>query len=444
MINRTRILSIGLLLLFGLLPSLAFAATFEYCNPGVFSVGRCHVSQPSGAPPNIVLVAFEGTYPDESSPVSTGTSYDPWIVSSDPTVGTSWNGQDYPMTPSTTWLGSAMTAITFPYWIGFAPPGTPLLYSNIVWYTQIDSSGNPAGINANTRIDTVTPADATTTATSTTFTFGATGYINSSDYVDGMQIRIVYSQPTESIVPGAAAASLQYIYFPISAPGAFTVSTTTPLLSVGDYDMNTSIQGYANLNFFGFFDIPFTGHDTTVNSTSTTFIAALQTGVDMFNASTSAGVSAYLASSTISLASCSSFTSFNLGDCLNLLLVPQPAQMQDQLNSFKSQFLSYFPWGYVTRFVTIIGTGGTTTLPTISIAINTPYSQGGGENDTTTLRFDENEMLANGAGILNGIDANGTDQNFRDVTEPYIDLFLAITILYIIIRDLLALRGGRK
>ena len=128
----------------------------------------------------------------------------------------------------------------------------------------------------------------------------------------------------------------------------------------------------------------------------------------------------------------------------NVMYQERQLNSYDLANSFKSQFLSYFPWGYVTRFVTIIGTGGTTTLPTISIAINTPYSQGGGENDTTTLRFDENEMLANGAGILNGIDANGTDQNFRDVTEPYIDLFLAITILYIIIRDLLALRGGRK
>jgi len=101
----------------------------------------CQVAQPTGSGPTMVFVAFEGIFPDETHPIPTGTAYDPWLVSSDPTVGASWTGSAYPYLGGTPWQGSAMTALTYPYWIGFAPPGTPLSFDNIEWYTQFSSSG---------------------------------------------------------------------------------------------------------------------------------------------------------------------------------------------------------------------------------------------------------------------------------------------------------------
>ena len=304
-----------------------------------------------------------------------------------------------------------------------------------------DAPFTPPPVNTNTRIDTVTPASGSTIATSTGATFATTGYISSADYIPGMEVIMTYGQTTQSTIP--AAPVTKTVTFSVTAPGAFSFSTTSAVMGIGSYSLRTAIVGYSNINFFGFFDIPFTETPDFVNATTTSFVAAMLTGVDIFNASTTADINSYLASSTVSLASCTSFTSFNLGDCINILLIPQPGPISDLFSNFKSQFLSYWPWGYITRIATILGTTGTSSFPDITISIWTPYTEGNA-NDTTTLRFDENEMLANASNDLNSVDANGTSLNWRGVLEPYLALFLAICILFIIVHDLMGTAQHRK
>ena len=102
-------------------------------------------------------------------------------------------------------------------------------------YDFTDAGGPTIPItNTTTRIDTVTPADKSTIATSTSATMGATGYINSLDFTNGMFVQIRYALKANSLV-SVANTSLLFteIRFPITSAGAFTMTTTTPVTRAG-------------------------------------------------------------------------------------------------------------------------------------------------------------------------------------------------------------------
>ena len=312
-------------------------------------------------------------------------------------------------------------------------------------YFQLEGTGGNFVSNNITQILSVVPAAGATVGTSTSGTIGASVYISTNDAQAGNFVQIQYAPYVGSQTALASPQqAFTVIRFPITGSGYYNLSTSTPYLTVGQYLMQTTIQTpnwiYNVLNIYGL------GSLVGVNvltSTSTNFVVQQLNGYDIFQASTTAAIEAYLASTTISLASCSSFTSFNLGDCLNLLFIPQSQATLTVVTAFKNQFLSYAPWGYVTRFITILSSGGTTTLPSITATVAMPYSNGG-PDDTQTFTFDEQGMVDGAATTLNGIDANGTSLNWRDILEPYEQLFIAITILYIIIHDLIGTaRHGR-
>lgn len=305
-------------------------------------------------------------------------------------------------------------------------------------YFQLQGTGGNFVSNNLTQILAVTPANGVTVSTSTAGTVGANVYISTNDANAGNFVQIQYAPYVGS---QTALASPQQAFttirFPITGSGYYNLSTTSAFLTVGKYTMQTTIQTqnwlYNILNIYGLGSIV---GSNVLTASSTNFIVQQLNGYDIFQASTTQAIQDYLASSTISLASCSSFTSFNLGDCLNLLFVPQSQATLDVVTAFKQQFLSYEPWGYVTRFITILTTGGTTTLPSITATVAMPYSSGG-PDDSQTFTFDEQGMVTGAAAALDGIDANGTSLNWRDILEPYEQLFIAITLMYIIIHDLI-------
>ena len=311
-------------------------------------------------------------------------------------------------------------------------PTDPNIYTAFFVLSGLTTSGG-GNVSYSTQISAVTPVGGSTIASSTAATFGATGYIAASDYVPGTTLTITYA-PTNAadVVSALPNAFTTTLTFPIYAYGAFDFSTTSPAVSDGDYNMSAVLQGPNIPYFYGLFYNP----GSVLTSTSTEFTVNNQIGIDEFTASTTALIESAYASSTISLASCSSFVGFNLGDCLNVLFVPQPAAINAVLSQFRGQLLSYFPWGYVTRFFTILSSNGTSTLPSATAVIAMPYSDGSA-SDTQSFTVDPTATLAAASAALDGIDANGTDLNWQAVLEPYVQLFIGITLLFIIVFDLI-------
>lgn len=290
-----------------------------------------------------------------------------------------------------------------------------------------------------TRIISTTPASGSTIATSTAATFGATGFINSADYSSGMYLEIKYAAYSAS---QAAVANIGSLYttldIPITAAGSFNYSTTSPVSTVGQYTMQTQIRSSSwinsALNFFGFGQFANLGITT---ATTTTFIAAHSSAYDILIASTTESINNYLASSTVSIASCTNWTSFSLGDCMNLLFVPQTQPIYTALDDFKNQFLTYAPWGYLTRFIVIMTGSATTSLPVMSVTF--PL---GSATDLDTYTLDMGDMITGGASLLNSIPERGGSMNAQDIIEPWIQLFIALFVVIIIVRDLTKMGGG--
>lgn len=300
--------------------------------------------------------------------------------------------------------------------------------------------------DVSTHIATVVPANNDTIATSSAATFTVTGYVNPQDYHDGMYVEVKYA-PLSAYQASVASPSLLFttLDFPITASTTFSVSTTSPALTVGQYKMKTTLYtpaafglGWVQsiLNFFAP-DIFYPANPVT--STSTVFTAAHLSGYDIYVASTTAMINAYAASSTISLASCGVWTGFNLGDCIGVLLIPQTGPTLDALTTFKNTFLSYFPWGYLTRFIVILSGSATSTLPTFSV--QWPM---GSPTNLDTLTYNMDDIINGGRTVLNQttITQDGKTMNEQDIIEPWVRLFIALSVLFIIIKDLTGMHGG--
>lgn len=300
-------------------------------------------------------------------------------------------------------------------------------------------------VDTTTRINTVTPASGSTIATSTAATFGATGYIKDTDFKNGMFVQIKYGLYADAASPaGPASPDLLYttLVFPLSSSGNFSVSTTSPALKKGQYTMQTSIQttSIVNnvLNFLGFGQFANNG---ILSATSTQFVGDSFSGYDIYVASTTANITNYLASSTISLAACSSWTSFNLGDCMNLMFVPQTGPILQTLTDFKNGFLSYAPIGYITRAIVILSGTTPTDLPGIHVQI--PLGQPGHPEYTNGF-FTLNimDMLQGGADLADSIHTTfGDDVSLREATEPFIKLSYAMFLIIFIVQDIMKMRN---
>jgi len=97
------------------------------------------------------------------------------------------------------------------------------------------------------------------------------------------------------------------------------------------------------------------------------------------------------------------------------------------------------PWGYVTRAVNILTSSSTPIdLPSISVAI--PISAVA----STTLTFNETDMLNGGATILNNATDPVSGKNLRQVVEPFIQGFIALSVVIIIFFDVMAMGRVKK
>ena len=326
--------------------------------------------------------------------------------------------------------------------------------------------------SSNTRIDLVSPYDKQTGISSTSpFTLQAFGYIAQSytgdlsgaqavDNADknGLQIKWTIQNAVNNLTATVCYGTglecpLGFIDYysgtgyAVLPTNNFAVSTTTTgNLSTGYYRLNTSIiKPSSFFGLTGLFGISF--GQTVIVATSTTFsvgtVTAQQTELFNLTQASAGGVSIMTSTTTaVSLSSCNPF-SLNLGLCLAVLFFPTQSDMTNLLQFAHDNFLNRAPWGYATRMVSILTNNATTTantaLPTWVVTFPSIQGATGSPLAGSSISFNMQNMLDTGSTTLNGIVDPISGKNMRQIIEPYILLFIAISALIIVFHDIMGM-----
>lgn len=330
------------------------------------------------------------------------------------------------------------------FFSGLDPTPPSNNYGVLSYYWGIGDNGT----STNTRFVSLEPeTGSTVNATTTT---GAYLYINPADYEDGMYLQLSFSNQTVNYVGGdvldawnSAFGTGKETRIPItSSSSILKIDTTTSFpaygVTTGSYKI-VRPSALANLWFVGGL---FNGN--VVLATTTSFIVGTTTPIDniasgiknVYNGQGCQSSSAYLltGTTTLTVQSCK-FSEFNVEACIAGLFIPCDDNIIADYSVIRSSVLQKFPWGFVTRFTEILfNTATTTPLPTFSVALPTGPLAGG------YWTIDMNDMLAGGGAILDSIQDPNTGKNDRDILGPLIKLFVALTVIIIIVQDLMTIR----
>lgn len=321
------------------------------------------------------------------------------------------------------------------------------------FYGQIYSGNTPVP-DTSTHIVTVTPTDNATIATSTTATVGARIYVNTTEWVQALaanngkwfvQMTITPSSVVTGIPSAAGAFDAAFgttvLTFPITTNGSTNFSTTTPLVDKGSYNVVTQIiQPPPYGNFFAWFGI---GSARVLATKSTRFTVSEKTGFDTLQGSTTSIIDDFFASTSPQLiSSCASFTGFNLGDCLNLLFIPQSSDLGRVMNTLNTGVFAYAPFGYVTRMVEILSGQSTSTFPMLSTSFPDPSHP----SELMTYTFDQNEALAGAGALLDNLTIpQDPSVNVRGAMDLIVKTIIALSVMSYIFYDLAhSTKGNHK
>lgn len=272
------------------------------------------------------------------------------------------------------------------------------------WVTLSGAGGFvPPVVDTSTRIDLVTPpADFPTAwsgarATSTVFAFGADGYVNSTDYNSTFRVKQkiannaqrgnLLAGPSFAFYQSTQAAFNAIFYYPISASGSFSVSTTTDVQTFGVYNMTTSIEKEFTVLGIG------TGVYTTVanSATTTQFLVATTTVFDaLAGQSTQAAVEAMNAYDASHKCTSWDWTDPDtIGACIKGLFVPSVDDIASTAQVLHDRILLLAPWGYATYAVDLLlsNDSATSTLPSFTLDVSTMVPGTSGTLDLTPWQY---------------------------------------------------------
>lgn len=344
----------------------------------------------------------------------------------------------YGESTTTPWTATSTATYHFRFFANLLPQN--------IWYYG-DSVGSPyiehsayEPIDLTTRIINFTPADNSTTTNLVDFELEA--YINSLDVegIKGIRLSLHNIDQNVLLLGALSPADIWLLEDDIDQAGFYNFATTTTLAD-GNYRLEACIER----NYLGgLFLNPWSeisecqSHQFIV--TEGTFIGTISQNsfdeLEDFYEGMSATTSDALASTCNLLNS-----NFDVRLCLAYLFIPSGEALHETIQSLKEGVLSRAPWGYLVRTYDIFSGVATSTLPTFTVTI--PFS----ETASTTLFFDPADMIAGGALLLENTRDPIYNKNLRDVTEPLIRLFIAIFILFFIIKDvsgMVSSGGSRK
>jgi len=307
--------------------------------------------------------------------------------------------------------------------------------------------------NTSTRIDSVTPAGGATIATSTAASLAWTGYINSSDFVaSSTAIKVTIQRQTNvaqssfwtyvTNYAGCIGVSA-FSWCPFSGSqgiagtalattsGAFSLSTSTPILLNGVYIMTTAITKPL-VSFLGFS----IGTQTLV-STTTTFIASEKTATDDLISDIASTTAAF--SSSVSVGNYCNIIGFDLLNCMSALIVPSSADVSSVFNQAKNGVLAVWPIGYLTRTAVILSGTATSSLPDFSISIPATFPGAGASLDLTPWNeiMGDSSILGMATDTLHAVSGSASGKTIRQIVEPGWDNIVYIVFAIVVLSELL-------
>ena len=335
---------------------------------------------------------------------------------------------------------------------------------------MIINGSTPADTTDTTHITLTSPYDAQPVPSTGFFlatdasawTYSASGYVLPSDGVltnvnenTGIRIRWTVTNGGNCIdvicaANGSAAALSQTrIYYSgtgysVFGSQSFNVSTTTAdPLPTNYYSLKTEIVRPTSVfGFTGIFGISF-GYTTLAVKQTTFKVGTTNTLQDLLHSGTAipnTDNGGLTATTTAALAASCNLISFNFNvfDCLTYLFVPSLSDFSALIDYAQVNIFNRAPWGYGTRMIAILTDSATSTastdLPTFTFTF--PSNLGTGIDPLT---FNMQEMLDQGSTTINGITDPISGKNVRDITEPYILLFIAISAMVIVFHDIMGM-----
>lgn len=305
-----------------------------------------------------------------------------------------------------------------------------------VWSVNSSMGGlNIDAPNTITRFISTSPLNEEVVSSTTPVTIGSHLYINSDDYKDGMYLNVAFTNQTIAMQGGSALDAWNSAWG-VGSTGGFA-SIKIPLVS-GDNVVSTTTSNFVrdgrvtaswfvqNPTFWSslwWIGSLFSGN--TSIATSTTFIVGEKTQTDLGWDNSGAGLAnGILFGTTTAGIATSTFeacypSAFNLVGCAKGLIIPSPQSISLALGQAKDGFLSYFPFGYVSRFYKIISGTATTTLPNLSITVPAGFPASG---DTLNLTM-WGKLMGPGS-YLSTATSTVTGHTFYGTFESYWEKFV--------------------
>lgn len=237
----------------------------------------------------------------------------------------------------------------------------------------LTESGNKSS-GGGTRVISLTPEEGTTTGNTVLLSLHA--WISPNDVGLFQKVRINFYNQNENIFLSSFGSPNLTVYFDLATTTGDFYAATTTILGDGNYSVQASLQGcfyLLGLCAYNGNNFDLITHTFIVNQE--TFIGHLQSKAtrDIFNilASTTA------TSTTALIGTCNPVSgSFSMLQCISWLLVPSRADLVDSMHSFYNGFLTRVPWGYATRFFTLMASSSSATLPRVALTLPGNFPSG--------------------------------------------------------------------
>ncbi len=294
----------------------------------------------------------------------------------------------------------------------------------------------PFFTDTTTRIIDFTPDDGeTVTGPNVNFTLHA--YINPADIGAHFSVNLTLHNIDQNVFLLSAFSPSDIVLldgFSATSSGNFYFSTTTPIAD-GNYRLNAQIErsylgGWLVNPLSGINDEQnhqfIVGSSTFIGNISQNSFTQLQA---LFGGKTATSTAA-------SLATCNPLSGFDISECAAALFIPSGDYVNSTIVNLRAGVLTRVPWGYFTRVYNIFNASSTAALPSYTTSIQV----GPGDDmtpDVETLTFSPGDMIAGGGALLDSIEDPIHGKTARDIFVPMVQLFVAISVIYTIIADII-------
>lgn len=338
-------------------------------------------------------------------------------------------------------VAGATSTIFFEFAAGYGSGDPSYMYANsdlsqTVFVMSSDSSPFPPPYSVTTRFVSVYPS-ATTTATTTVNSL-ITGYINPLDFSSSTVVTIQYTRQDCTNIQDSGSVLGYFGQFinpacsfgtstPVLSSGAFSLSSTVTFGFIGQYSYVASIGNISSTCYFGFC---FGQNVSTSTQVSGTFIVGTSTPFDVLQNYVS---STTLANATVDLSSCQIWgSSGNVVDCIYNLIVPSASGLQATIQGFSGRFLTTWPLGYITDFISIMSSSSTVPLAVIDATLPSalPFAQGAHIHLDMTHAIDY--ILNATTSVYTNVSAPSTDTLYN-ITSYYWDIICGVLTLFYIL-----------